>query len=82
MKNLWRHVLGLAGFGRVVVLEAVEFDPETEEIVTSVRERRGGRRRCGVCGRRSPGYDQGRCAAGASSLARVGYGNDSSVLGG
>lgn len=64
MKNLWRHVLGLAGFGRVVVLEAVEFDPETEEIVTSVRERRGGRRRCGVCGRRSPGYDQGRCAAG------------------
>jgi len=64
VKNLWRHVLGLAGFGRVVVLEAVEFDPETEEIVTSVRERRGGRRRCGVCGRRSPGYDQGRCAAG------------------
>lgn len=64
MKNLWRHVLGLAALGRTVVLEAVEFDPETEEIVATIRQRRGARRRCGVCGRRSAGYDRGRCGDG------------------
>lgn len=64
MKNLWRHVLGLAAFGRAVVLEAVEFDPDTEEVIATVRQRRNARRRCGVCGRRSPGYDQGRSGDG------------------
>lgn len=64
MKNLWRHVLGLAAFGRAVVLEAVEFDPETEEVIASLRLRRSARRRCGVCGCRSAGYDQGRSVEG------------------
>jgi len=60
VKNLWAHVLGLVVFGRAVVIEAVEFNPDTDEIVATVRQRRNGRRRCGVCGRRSPGYDRGR----------------------
>jgi transposase len=64
VKKLWRHVLGLAAFGRAVVIEAVEFDPDVEEIVATVRTRRGARRRCGVCDRRCPGYDRGRTAAG------------------
>ncbi len=64
MKNLWRHVLGLAAFGRAVVLEAVEFDSDTEQVVATLRQRRNARRRCGVCGRRSPGYDQGRSVEG------------------
>lgn len=64
MKKLWRHVLGLAALGRSVVLEAVEFDADAEEIVATVRQRRNSARRCGVCGRRSPGYDRGRAGAG------------------
>jgi transposase len=64
VKKLWRHVLGVAALGRSVVLEAVEFDPEAEQVVASVRLRRNARRRCGVCGRRSPGYDRGRSEAG------------------
>jgi len=63
VKKLWRHVLGLARLGRVVVLEAVEFDVEAEEIVATVRLRRNARRRCGVCDRRAPGYDRGRAGA-------------------
>jgi len=64
VKKLWRHVLGLAAFGRSVVIDAVEFDPDAEELIATVRQRRNARRRCGVCGRRSPGYDQGRSAEG------------------
>jgi transposase len=60
VKKLWRHVLGVAAFGRSVVLEGVEFDPEAEQVVASVRLRRNARRCCGVCGRRAPGYDRGR----------------------
>lgn len=64
MKKLWRHVLGLATLGRAVVIEAVEFDPGAEEIVATVRPRRNARNRCGVCGRRAPGYDRGRSVTG------------------
>ena len=64
MKKLWQHVLGLASLGRLVVIEAVEFDLEVEEIVATVRVRRNAARRCGVCQRRSPGYDRGRAGAG------------------
>lgn len=64
MKKLWAHVLGLVAFARSVVIEAIEFDPDTDEIVTTVRTRRNARRRCGVCGRRSPGYDRGRVEMG------------------
>ena len=60
MKNLWHRVLGFENSGRRVVIESVEFDPDVEEIVATVRLRRNARRRCGVCGRRSAGYDRGR----------------------
>ncbi len=60
MKNLWHQVLGFEDSGRRVVIESVDFDPDAEEIVATVRPRRNARRQCGVCGRRSPGYDRGR----------------------
>jgi transposase len=60
VKNLWHQVLGFGDSGRRVVIESVDFDPDDEEIVATVRPRRNARRRCGVCGRRSPGYDRGR----------------------
>ena len=60
MKNLWHRVLGFENSGRRVVIESVDFDPEAEEIVATVRLRRNTRRRCGVCGRHSAGYDRGR----------------------
>jgi len=49
LKKLWRHVLGLAVLGRAVVIKAVEFDPDVEEIMATVRQRRKAARRCGVC---------------------------------
>ena len=60
MKNLWHQVLGFGDSGRRVVIESVDFDPDVEEIVATVRLRRNTRRRCGVCGRHSAGYDRGR----------------------
>ena len=48
MKKLWRHVLGLAAFGRSVVIDTVEFDPDADEIIATVRQRRNARSRCGV----------------------------------
>jgi transposase len=60
VKNLWHRVLGFADSGRRVVIESVDFDPDVEEIVATVRLRRNTRRRCGVCGRHSAGYDRGR----------------------
>ncbi|MEI2812188.1 MAG: ISL3 family transposase [Candidatus Microthrix subdominans] len=53
-------MLGFADSGRRVVIESVDFDPDVEEIVATVRLRRNTRRRCGVCGRHSAGYDRGR----------------------
>lgn len=47
MKKLWGHVLGLAAIGRAVDIDAVEFDPDVEEIVATVRPRRNARPRCG-----------------------------------
>jgi transposase len=41
------------------VVERVEFDEDDGVLVASVRPARGQRRRCGICRRRSPGYDQG-----------------------
>jgi len=41
------------------VVERVEFDEDQAVLVASVRPGRGQRRRCGICRRRSPGYDQG-----------------------
>ncbi len=41
------------------MVERVEFDQDEAVIVAVVRPGRRWRRRCGVCRRRSPGYDQG-----------------------
>jgi transposase len=41
------------------VLERVEFDEDAQVLVAHVRPTKRQRSRCGVCGRRSPGYDSG-----------------------
>jgi transposase len=41
------------------VVERVEFDEDVEVLVAHVRPTKRARSRCGVCGRRSPGYDAG-----------------------
>jgi len=53
--SVWQRVLGLVS----TVIEAMEFDDDIDAIVVSVRPRKGARRRCGRCGRRSPWYDRG-----------------------
>jgi transposase len=50
-----RRMLGL---GDEAVVEKIVFDPDGT-LVARVRPRRGTRPRCGRCGRRAPGYDQG-----------------------
>jgi transposase len=54
--KVWRRLLGVDDR---TVIERVEFDEEADAVVAHVRPRRLGKRRCGRCGRRSPGYDQG-----------------------
>jgi transposase len=54
--NLWRRILGV---DRATVIESVEEDKETDALVVCVRPRLATKRRCGRCGVRSPGYDQG-----------------------
>jgi transposase len=54
--NLWRRLLGV---DRQTVVESVEVDEEAESVVVHVRPRRSTKRRCGRCGHRAPGYDQG-----------------------
>jgi transposase len=41
------------------VIESVDFDEAAEAVVVHVRPRRATKRRCGLCGARAPGYDQG-----------------------
>jgi transposase len=53
--RLWAGLLGV----EKTVVERVEFDEDEAVIVAPVRPGRGQRRRCGVCRRRSPGYDPG-----------------------
>jgi transposase len=55
-KRVWARVVGVE---RGVVVEAVEFDDDADEVVVSCRLRRGVARRCGECGRRCAGYDRG-----------------------
>ena len=57
MRNarVWQAVLGLVN----TVIESIDFDEEAGAVVASVRPRKGTRRRCGRCGRRSPLYDRG-----------------------
>jgi transposase len=54
--NVWRRVLGV---DRATVIEEVDFDEESDTVVVHVRPRRSTKRRCGRCGVRAPGYDQG-----------------------
>jgi transposase len=55
--NVWRRTLGV---DRATVIESVEFDEEASSVVIHVRPRRPKKRRCGLCGRRSSGYDRGQ----------------------
>ena len=56
MLRVWRRLLGLCD---KTVLEDVEFDEDADTVVAHVRPKSRWRRRCGRCGRRSPGYDAG-----------------------
>ena len=56
MLKVWRRLLGLCD---KTVLEDVEFDEDADTVVAHVRPKSRWRRRCGRCGRRSPGYDAG-----------------------
>jgi len=53
--SLWREMLGV----EKTVIERVEFDEDEEVLVARVRPTKRERGRCGVCRRRSPGYDGG-----------------------
>ncbi len=54
--SLWR---ALVGVDRRTVIEDVEFDEAAERVMVHVRPRKGGRGRCGRCGRWSWRYDRG-----------------------
>ena len=54
--NIWRRMLGV---DRATVIEEIDFDEEADCVVVHVRPRRSTKRRCGRCGVRAPGYDQG-----------------------
>src|SRR5271169_2397195 len=54
--NVWRRVLGV---DRATVIEDVDFDEDSDTVVVHVRPRHSTKRRCGRCGVRAPGYDQG-----------------------
>lgn len=54
--RVWAGLLGV----EKTVVEGVDFDEDAGVIVVSVRARRSARSRCGLCGRRSAGYDQGQ----------------------
>lgn len=52
---VWARLFGVSG----AVIEGVDLDEGVAAVVARVRVRRGGRGRCGVCGRRCISYDQG-----------------------
>ena len=53
--RLWKRLLGVEH----TVVEQVLYDEDRDAVVAMVRPTRSRRRRCGVCQRRCPGYDQG-----------------------
>lgn len=57
--RVWARLLGVQG----TIVERVECEPdevgEVAAVVVAVRLRRVDARRCGICRRRSPGYDRG-----------------------
>ena len=54
--SLWRGLLGV----EKTVIERVEFDEDAQLLVAHVRPTSRARSRCGMCSRRSPGYDAGQ----------------------
>lgn len=54
--NVWRRMLGV---DKATVIESVEVHEEANAVVAHVRPRKATKRRCGRCGVRAPGYDQG-----------------------
>lgn len=54
--SVWRRMIGV---DRRTVVEDVDVTEEEDAVVVSVRPRRTTKRRCGRCGVRAPGYDQG-----------------------
>src|SRR5664280_2440460 len=73
--RLWARLLGLVK----VVVEDVEFDEAEQAVVVSARPRKATKRRCGRCGKRCSGYDQG---AGRRRWRNPGPGPDPGVPGG
>ena len=57
--SVWRRVLGVDRATVIEGIDAEENDRGEPVIVASVRPRRATKRRCGRCGRRAPGFDQG-----------------------
>jgi len=53
--SLWAQIVGV----QKAVVEGVEFDEADEALIICVRPVKRERYRCGVCRRRSPGYDLG-----------------------
>jgi transposase len=53
--TLWRALLGVEN----TVVELVEYDPEEQVVIAQVRPMARVAGRCGRCGQRAPGYDQG-----------------------
>ncbi len=56
--NIWRSILGV---NKATVIESLEAESDEEGncVVAHVRPRRSTKRRCGLCGARSPNYDNG-----------------------
>ena len=54
--SLWGSLLGV----EKTVIERVEFDQDAQLLVAHVRPTSRARSRCGMCSRRSPGYDAGQ----------------------
>jgi len=54
--DVWRRFIGV---DKQTVIEDVDVDEELDAVVVHVRLRRSTKRRCGRCGERAPGYDQG-----------------------
>ena len=54
--DVWRRIVGV---DKATVIESVEIDEELNAVVAHVRPRKATKRRCGRCGVRAPGYDQG-----------------------
>jgi transposase len=53
--RVWARLLGVEN----ATVERVEFDEDAQLLVVHVRPSRRRRLRCGMCGHRCPGYDQG-----------------------